>query len=154
MTNTEINIAPYHQKHFDDLIEAFDLNTPKYFDPKEKVDFENFLNQNPSYYYVAEINGKAVGCCGYNFDNDNLTGQISWVLFHPDHQGKGVGKKLVNFCLDKLGESKKLEKYVVRTSQLAFQFFAKFGFKTEFTDENYWGEGLDLYYMSLVPSSD
>lgn len=154
MINTEINIIPYAHKHYHDLIEAFDLNTPTYFDPKEKVDFENFLNQKPTHYYVAEISGSAVGCCGYNIDYDNLTGQISWVLFHPSYQGKGVGKKLVNFCLDKLDESKKLEKYVVRTSQLAFKFFSKFGFKTEFIDENYWGEGLDLYYMSLIPSSD
>lgn len=137
-----------------DLVEIFELNTPTYFDEKEIIDFENFLKLEPETHYVAVIGQKVVGCCGYKVDHEHNEGQITWVLFHPDFQGKGVGKKLVNHCLRELNNFNTLKKHVVRTSQLAYRFFEKFGFKTEYTDQNYWGEGLDLYYMSLISSAD
>ncbi|QSE97042.1 GNAT family N-acetyltransferase [Fulvivirga lutea] len=151
MTNTKSNIRPYKSEDFDQLISIFKLNTPTYFDPKEVVDFENYLIQEPDNHYVIESDGEVKGCCGYKIDDRN-SGHITWIFFHPDTQGKGMGQKIVNFCLDKIAEQANVHSVVVRTSQLAHKFFEKFDFKLEYIKNDFWGKGLDLYYMTKETS--
>jgi len=40
-----------------------------------------------------------------------------------------------------------VEKLVVTTSQLAYQFFEKFGYRFAQTEQDYWAPGLDLYRL-------
>ncbi|MEQ8425979.1 MAG: GNAT family N-acetyltransferase, partial [Cyclobacteriaceae bacterium] len=50
--------------------------------------------------------------------------------FHPDYAGLGLGKQSVEHCIAILEADPAVEKLVVTTSQLAYQFFAKFGYRT------------------------
>lgn len=142
-------IRPYNVHDKKELVDIFKLNTPKYFDPKEVNDFEEYLEQHSVTYLVIEYENKIVGGAGCNFREKDNTGRITWIFFHPNYTGLGLGKKMVEHCLSILKLNLTLEKVVVTTSQLAYKFFKKFGFSLKETERNYWGPGLDLYLMEL-----
>ncbi len=147
MTNTDSLIRTYKDEDLKDLLEAFRLNVPTYFDPKEESDFLNFMEHERQYFLVIEVNMKVVGCTGYMIDENKKEGKITWVFFNPNYQGKGLGQKLVGHCMTQIESSEKVNQIIVRTSQLADKFFSKFGFELVETKKDYWGKGLDLYFM-------
>jgi len=142
-------IRPYKYTDRKELVEIFKLNIPAYFDPKELTDFEEYLEQNSASYLIIEYENKVVGGAGYNFQEKDNIGRITWIFFHPNYKGLGLGKKMVARCLSILKLNVALEKVVVTTSQLAYRFFEKFGFLLKKTEKDYWGAGLDLYVMEL-----
>ena len=144
-----MQIRNYNTKDKDELQRIFDLNVPKYFDPKEAILLSNFLDKHGDDYLVLEHNNIIVGSVGYHTKEEETRGAVTWIFFHPDHQGKGYGKIAVNHCLEKLRAYKSIKTIEVRTSQLVYNFFSSFGFKVLYTKKDYWGEGLDLYYMEM-----
>ena len=147
MTNTA-TVRPYTDTDHHDLLKAFDLNTPEYFDPKERVDFENFLaNTNPTF-FTAILDNEAVGCMGYKIDG--RVGKITWAFIHPHYQGSGIGTALYRKCLTGMKEAG-CDELMVRTSQKAYGFFERLGFKTTYSEADFWGEGLDLVSMEIKP---
>lgn len=131
------------------VLKLFDLNTPKYFDPSERDDFIKYLDQHAGNYFVSTINEKIVGCGGINYMENKPVARIAWDMIHPDFHGKGIGSKLAQFRVEKIKANPSIRQIVVRTSQLAFTFYEKQGFKTEKTVKDYWAEGFDLYLMSM-----
>jgi ribosomal-protein-alanine N-acetyltransferase len=129
------------------IIELLRLNTPHYFAPEEEKDLLYYLDHEIEYYFVIETDGKVVGSGGINFSDDPTTGKISWDILHPEHQGKSLGSTLLKYRIGKLKEFEKLEKIIVRTTQLVYRFYEKNGFKITDVVENYWAEGFHLYRM-------
>lgn len=140
-------IRPYQITDKEQLIKIFKLNTPQYFDPKEVADFQQYLEEYPETYLTVEHEGQIVGGVGYYVKESDKSGRITWIFFHPDFAGAGLGKQAVAHCLTILKANPEVEKLVVNTSQLAYQFFAKFGYQLIQTEKDYWGKGLDLYLM-------
>ncbi len=147
-------IRPYQLKDKKELVALLHLNIPKCFDPKEVKDFEEYLEQHSATYLIVEYENKIAGGAGYYVREKDKTGRITWIFFDPDYTGKGLGKNVVEHCLFILKTQVGLEKIVVTTSQLAYTFFEKFGFKLKETEKNYWGPGLDLYLMELQIKKD
>ncbi|MFT3680832.1 MAG: GNAT family N-acetyltransferase [Ferruginibacter sp.] len=131
----------------DQLIELFKLNTPKYFDPQEVNDFAAYLDEHSSTYFTVELNNNIVGGAGYYVNEKDHSGRITWIFFHPAAAGHGLGKLAVEHCLSILRSNTAVEKLVVTTSQLAYRFFEKFGYRLVLTEKDHWGPGLDLYLM-------
>ena len=131
------------------LVQVFKRNVPQYFDKKEVKDFEAYLDQNRATYLTIELNQKIVGGTGYQVIKSDRSGRITWIFFDPDCSGQGLGRRAVEYCLTILSKDSHVDQFVVTTSQFAFRFFEKFGYKTTRTEENYWGEGLDLYEMKM-----
>lgn len=129
------------------LVEIFKLNVPKYFDKKEIKDFERYLGQNGGTYFTITQNHQIVGGIGYYVNEQDNFGRITWIFFDPEYAGNGLGKKAVNYCHEILKNDKRVEKFVVTTSQHAFRFFERFGYKMVKIEKDYWGKGLDLYEM-------
>jgi [ribosomal protein S18]-alanine N-acetyltransferase len=123
------------------------LNTPAYFAPEEEQDLVYYLANESEWYYVAELDGKPVGCGGINYTEDGKTGRISWDIVHPDHQGKGIGRRLTEFRIAKMLENEQVERLSVRTSQLVFPFYEKLGFELNEIVKDYWAPGFDLYHL-------
>ncbi len=142
-------IRPYKYTDRKELVEIFKLNIPAYFDPKELTDFEEYLEYGSTTYLIIEYENKIVGGAGYDFQEKDNTGRITWIFFHPNCTGLGLGKKMVEHCLSILKLNLTLEKVVVTTSQLAYKIFERFGFILKKTEKDYWGVGLDLYLMEL-----
>lgn len=140
-------IRPFKISDKKQLIEIFTLNTPKYFAPKEIHDFEDYLEQQSETYFTIEHQNEIVGGIGYYIKESDKSGRITWIFFHPNYSGYGLGTKAVEHCLNIIKRNSRVEKLVVTTSQFAYNFFAKFGYDLVKTEKDHWGKGLDLYLM-------
>lgn len=123
------------------------LNTPAFFAPEEEADLIHYLDEELEYYFVVELEGAIVGSGGFNFSGDKKTGKISWDILHRDFQSKGIGGLLLRHRLERLKAFVGLERIIVRTSQLAYGFYEKHGFRLVEVVKNYWAEGFHLYLM-------
>ncbi|WP_084418803.1 GNAT family N-acetyltransferase [Arenibacter certesii] len=72
---------------------------------------------------------------------------MTWIFFNLSYSGKGLGKQSVEYCLKILSKDKRVENFIVTTSQHAYKFFEKFDFSIIQNEKNYWGKGLDVYEM-------
>ena len=140
-------IRPYRRSDKEQLLTIFKGNTPKYFDKEEAHDFDDYLEQRAATYLTIELDNTIVGGTGYYVNEADKSGRITWIFFDPGYSSQGLGKQAVEHCLNILGKDKRVEKFIVTTSQLAYRFFEKFGYSTTRCEKNYWGEGLDLYEM-------
>ncbi|UFH53270.1 GNAT family N-acetyltransferase [Spirosoma sp. KNUC1025] len=146
-------IRPYTPSDLPFLMDLFRQNTPTYFAPEEEKDFLDYIHQDLACQLVSVDQGLIVGTAGYYFSPDETEGRISWVFFSPQAQGRGLGKALIEHCLVHINQKPTVEKIVVQTSQLAYQFFAKFGFTVVELKKDYWAKGLDLYRMEMKVST-
>ena len=142
-------IRTYKPEYQDALIELIQLNTPTYFDKEEEADFKTYLKKGTEDYFVILQNKKPIACGGINYEPKTKTAIISWDIVHPDFQGKGVGKKLLLFRINKIKAMNLYPQIIVRTSQFTFKFYETFGFKLVEYTKDYWAKGIDLYYMVL-----
>ena len=131
------------------LIKLLQLNTPTYFAASEQEDFEEYLDKHSDNYYVIEVNEQIISCGGYNYDEDSTIGKLSWYIVHPNYQGKGYGKQIVQYCIKALKAQPSVKMISVRTSQLVYPFFEKLGFELKKVEKDYWAKGFDLYQMEL-----
>lgn len=143
-------IRTYIESDRQKLLEIFRMNTPKYFDPIEIKDYESYLDENAEQYLTILIDERIVGGAGYNVVREDHSGRITWIFFDPEFSGLGLGKKTVEYCLSLLETNPIVWKYIVTTSQHAYQFFEKFGFRILRIEKDYWGAGLDLYEMEMA----
>lgn len=145
-----IMIRPYKQTDKEHLLKVFNLNVPKSFDKNEIKDFEEYLEQKAETYLTVEVDNTIVGGTGYYVNEEDKSGRITWIFFDPNYSGQGLGKQSMDYCLSVLSKDKRVEKFIVTTSQLAYKFFEKFGYSNTRIEKNYWGEGLDLYEMEKL----
>lgn len=147
------------RKHADSdrtrIIELLRLNTPDYFSPNEEKDLIDYLDNHANNYYVVEVDTIIVGCGGFNLSEDGKTGKISWDIFDPQSQGKGYGSALTKFRIRKMKEIDSIKTISVRTSQLVYPFYEKFGLEIREIVKDYWDKGFDLYRLdsdiNLIP---
>lgn len=123
------------------------LNTPQYFALEEEADLIYYFDYHATNYYVAEIDGKIVGAGGFNLSAEGDVAKISWDIIHPDYQGKGVGRALTRFRIDRIRQILGVKTISVRTTQLVYPFYEKFGLKIREVVKDYWAEGFDLYRL-------
>lgn len=144
-----MTIIPYAKKYKSDVILLINLNTPEYFASHEEQDLNNYLEAEIEDYFVVEINNKIVGAGGINYKRELHQGIISWDIIHPDFQGKGVGKYLLEYRLNIIKSDKTINRVIVRTSQLVYKFYEKAGFQLIEIKKDFWSKGLDMYYMEI-----
>ncbi|MFK7809488.1 MAG: GNAT family N-acetyltransferase [Saprospiraceae bacterium] len=142
-------ICPYLPDDLTKVLQLLRSNTPKYFASEEEADLIDYLATDADNYFVIKKEGNLLGCGGFNwFDNKGIA-RISWDIIHPDHQGEGLGKTLVEFRIGKIKATAPTCKIIVRTSQHAFKFYEKNGFSLQKIEKDYWADGFDLYLMEL-----
>ncbi|EAY30045.1 GNAT family N-acetyltransferase [Microscilla marina] len=142
-------IRSYTQADKAAVLQLLQANTPTFFDPSEEADFVHYLTNELEDYFVIEQNHQLLGCGGINYLIADKTARISWDMLHPEAQGKGWGAKLVQHRLDHIKTKPEIATVIVRTSQLAYQFYQKCGFVLQEVTKDYWAKGFDLYYMVL-----
>ena len=76
------------------------LNTPRYFAPEKESDFLFYLENEIEHYFVVLTGEVIAGCGGIKLADNQSTGKLSWDIIHPDFQGMGVGRMLVNIPVD------------------------------------------------------
>lgn len=143
----DIVIRKHEATDRDRIIELLRLNTPEYFSPNEEADLIDYLDHHADNYYVLLLEGVIQGCGGFNLSEDGETGKLSWDFFHPESQGKCLGSALTRFRIQKIKEIAGIKTVSVRTSQLAYKFYAKFGLELREVVKDYWDVGFDMYRL-------
>lgn len=147
MERTNPTIRRYQADDRQQVLGLFRANVPEFFAPAEEADLERYLADLPGPYFVLEQGqGPVIGSGGCELEPDGLTGRISWDFLHPDYHRRGLGSRLLRHRLSWLQQEGAV-RIVVRTSQLAWQFYARHGFRLLETRTGYWAPGYDLYAM-------
>ena len=117
-----------------DTLAEFGANHPNtvYYDPTTDALFEVF--QTPgSKYFLAEIDGEMVGGGGiYPTDGlDNDTCELVKMYLLPQARGHGLGKMLIEKCIEAAREIGYKKIYLETMPELkqAMKVYEKFGFK-------------------------
>jgi|SRR5690554_1869904 len=143
----DFKIRTYTQADKAGLVGLLKLNIPHYFAESQIEEFKNYLDNQVEEYFIIEKFDKLIGAGGINFNHYNQEGRISWDLINPNFQGKGAGKKLLDYRLNRLKSMDNIEKITVRTTQMAYKFYEKNGFQLQNIMKNHWAKGFDLYRM-------
>lgn len=131
------------------VIDLFRRNTPKYFDPSEEQYLKTYLNHDVEDYFVFEENSEIIGAGGINYFPEEKLARISWDIIAPKSQGKGIGRKLMQYRINLLNKNQNIEIIMVRTSQHAYKFYEKLGFELEKMERDFWAKGFHLYQMNI-----
>ena len=140
---------PYRQTDREFCLAALDANTPDYFAPQERSDFEAFLNDIPGTYLVVEVAGKVVGCGGYIPASDTGDAYTSWGMVHPDYKGYGLGKGLLEARLEAIRRTGDAKRVRIITSPATETFFLAYGFIVTRREKDGITKGIDLVEMWL-----
>ena len=85
-----------------DSVIALMKETPgvSFRDADSRASTEKYLYRNPGLNFVAESEGRLVGCvmCGH----DGRRGYLQHLIVLPTHRRKGIGNALVESCLHQL----------------------------------------------------
>lgn len=127
------------------------LNTPKFFAAEEEKDLIKYLEEALEWYFVVTCGIEIVGCGGVNFPKEKNEARISWDIFHPDFQGKSLGKLLLQYRIEFIQSKSQIKRIIVRTSNLAWQFYQKQGFELLSIHKDFWAKGIDMYKMKYSP---
>ncbi len=142
-------LRPYHFYDRKRLLEIFRKNVPDFFAAAEEHTFLHYLEQFATTYFVIENKHRIIGAGGYHFTDDPDTARLSWQFVDPAFHRMGFGRELTAYLLRKVSTHQSIRFVTVWTSQHAYGFYEKFGFRVEKIKKNYWGKDLDLYVMGM-----
>jgi ribosomal-protein-alanine N-acetyltransferase len=141
-------IRVYAPQDWPEVKRIFLENVPKFFGREELEDLADYLLLHYETYFVLIKDDCIVGAGGYHFPSTTRA-RLSWNFVSPSYQGRGIGKKLIQHCMNEI-QKHNPEEMEVWTSQFAFKFYERFGFKTIETKDDFWEKGLHLHKMTLA----
>ncbi len=138
-------IRPYQHTDLSKVLALLSTNIPAYFAPEEYDDLKTYLVHEIEEYYVVEQGNRIVAAGGINYKEQDA--YISWDFVDASMHGTGIGKKLLQHRLERIKEQDNIRRIIVRTSQFAYGFYEKNGFKIKEQHKDYWAPGIDMIYM-------
>jgi N-acetylglutamate synthase-like GNAT family acetyltransferase len=144
-------IRPYVPNDREACLDLLRSNIPEHFSPPEAEEFARFLDALPGPYFVAEIDGRIVGCGGIAAEKDGVTATLCWGIVDARRQRGGVGTKLLERRLGEfLAEHPEIRRVQTHTSQKVQGFYARHGFAVVSVVPQ--GFGPDLDQVTMVRS--
>lgn len=140
-------IRQYKSEDKESVLSLLKGNTPIYFAEEEKDDLILYLENFADNYFLFEKENRILGCGGYNLTEDMRTAKISWDIVDYSSLGMGIGSKLMIYRLNKIIKIPSVEKVSVRTSQLVYRFYERFGLILQDVVPDYWAKGFDMYRL-------
>ena len=116
------------------LLSLDSLRKTSHIKPKKADIIFDKISKDPNYViYVAEYNGEIIGATTLLIEQKFIhdggkVGHIEDVVVRKNHQGKGVGKKIVNALL-KYAQKKGCYKTILDCSDELVPFYENIGFK-------------------------
>jgi RimJ/RimL family protein N-acetyltransferase len=130
-------------------LSLLDSNTPTFFAPHERDEFDIFLgNPGDRYWVVEDETGTIIGCSGYWIIDDTHVAIITWTMVARSWHGRGVGRWLLLTCLDHLCRIPAVQAVRLETSQHVAGFYERVGdFRMQEIVENGFAPGLHKIHM-------
>lgn len=88
--------------------------------------------------YISDNNGKVIAC-GRLQENAGKVGQIRFMAVSPDHQGEGLGKKIVQF-LEQRAKELNLASVELQARENAVKFYEACGYQIKEKSFLLWGQ--------------
>jgi len=146
-------VRPYQASDREACLALFDGNTPRFFDPSERVRFAAWIDASVQPYLVIErVTGgdaRIVACGGHAIEADGTTASLSWGMVAQDLHAQGLGQALTQARLDAIAAMPQLTSVTMNTSQHTQGFYARFGFVAVKVTPDGIGPGLDQWDMVL-----
>ncbi len=148
-----MNFRPYQLADKAACLVVFDSNTPDFFAPHERSDFDAFLNEPGGSYFVAEDQASRVIACGgvWGYNDEQIA--LTWGMVTRSHHRHGIGRWLLLKRLQYLCTLSGPLTAVIETSQFSAPFFEKFDFQTTQITPDGFAPGLDKVAMQLPLTS-
>lgn len=147
--------SPYRPADLGACLAVFDSNVPRYFDPRERPVFTEFLGALPGPYLVLRLEeGEVVACGGYAVREEAEAGDLCWGMVRRDLHGLGLGRALLNLRIDALREDSRVGHVELNTSQHTVAFYEGLGFRTVGVEPDGYAPGLDRCEMRLDLTRD
>ncbi|UCE94132.1 MAG: GNAT family N-acetyltransferase [Flavobacteriaceae bacterium] len=130
---------PYYQKERE-------LRNEVLLRPLGIPDFGWEMNDPISWHFVAIENSKVIGCvilCP--LDPEKSKAQLMQMAVSRDHQGKGIGKMLVNYLL-KFASNQGIKEIIIHSRSNVTSFYTQFGFKV--AGDEFEEVGIKHHYLS------
>ncbi len=122
----------YNIKEIETFLLKYFPNYIYTFDPFEK-------------YYCYKSNNKILGVISYSIIYERA--ELNYIVVSEDYRLKGIGQKLLNFCIEDLEKNKvKTISLEVNKNNKAVNFYLKNNFKIETIRKQYYGKE-DAYLM-------
>jgi ribosomal protein S18 acetylase RimI-like enzyme len=144
-----MDVRPYLPADHARCLAVFDSNTPRFFDPSERRNFETFLDAPFCSYFVMEHDGAIVGCGGYAVEEDKSLASLVWGMVRHDLHKRGLGRFLVMFRLKEITRTSGVQMVRLGTSQHTAHFFEKQGFKVAGIEKDGYASGIDRVEMRM-----
>ncbi|MCD0471759.1 GNAT family N-acetyltransferase [Flavobacterium sp. JAS] len=118
---TDSEIVTLTEKHNEELLYLINLVQPGYFKTKTPL--------LGSYYGIFKEN-QLIAVTGERMKMNDFT-EVSAIITHPDHTGKGYAKQLIKHCVNSiLSQNKTPYLHVVESNIGAIKLYEKLGFVT------------------------
>lgn len=140
-------IREYRPSDLEGVIRVFRSNIPKYFGQEEESGLRSYLGEFPHDYFIVDIGNQIVGSGGFALNRDEQTVSLCWGMIRSDHLGTGLGKKLTEYRIVRIGERYPETPIVISTSQHTQGFYEKFGFVLTRHQPSGFGPGIDICEM-------
>lgn len=97
--------------------------------------------------FIEDENGNAIAC-GRLQENENRIGQIRFMAVSSSHQGKGLGKLIIEF-LEAKAKEKQLKEIQLQARENAVEFYKNCGYIIKETSFLLWGQ-IQHYLMVKI----
>ncbi|HTA61491.1 MAG TPA: GNAT family N-acetyltransferase [Bacteroidia bacterium] len=93
---------------------------------------------NTSIHAFIKAGGKAIACARLHWV-DNITSQIRYMAVHPDYQGRGLGKLVINYLEEISKQNNRLE-IILHARENAVDFYKNCGYTINEKSYLLWGK--------------
>jgi GNAT superfamily N-acetyltransferase len=140
------SVRPYAAGDREACLEILRSNTPEFFLPSDAGDFATFLDDGPAPYLVLEEEGRIVACGGWFREGDGKAG-LSWGMVHRAMHGKGLGRRLLNYRLERIRRDLAARRIILQTIPEVSGFFGRAGFEVVSVEPGAYGGVFDRVRM-------
>lgn len=123
--------------------------------------FKSFDSQGLGGHYVITLNGEPVGISGAReMDDCDRSFNLSWTYVHPEHCGKGYGRRLLDYVLHQLKQHNARKLFCFVSDYVdedgndvyanAVKLYKSVGFEPELEIKDYYDEDESLTIFSLT----
>jgi [ribosomal protein S18]-alanine N-acetyltransferase len=153
-----IFIREYQPSDKESCLEIFNSNVPRFFASEELKDFEAWLhdqatinaasaNPRSDYYYVVEKEKRLIACGGFYMYPNEFRAIMVWGMVESAFHKQGIGRQFLEYRMKQIRLLKPGAVIILDTTQHAYPFFEKLGFRVTQVTKDYYAQGMDRYDM-------